>query len=70
MDQGLDVSVRWPELFAGVPTDVTAAVVQSYASDALEGGEPRRDDVADLVELRLGKIDRAEYSARGVRSGA
>lgn len=55
---------RWPELFAVLTTDQRRNVLQSLATSWHEGWTPNREDVADLVGLTTGEIDREEYHRR------
>ncbi|GAA2839260.1 antitoxin VbhA family protein [Kribbella solani] len=55
---------RWPELFEPLDDAQKQRVSDALANNRLEGWEPQRDDVADLVDCELGRIDVAEYVRR------
>jgi hypothetical protein len=55
---------RWPDLFEPLDDDQKQRVSDALSNNRLEGWEPRRDDVADLVDRELGRIDTAEYIRR------
>ena len=59
-----DIETRWPELFEGLSALDRRAVVQTLANGWHEGWVPNRPDVADLVDLTRGDIDRDEYRRR------
>ena len=69
MDEGFDVEVRWPEMFAQFNAMQRRAVVQSLAVDWHEGWVPNREDVENLTDEARGAIDREEYMRR-VREAA
>ncbi|MET9312933.1 MULTISPECIES: hypothetical protein [unclassified Kribbella] len=55
---------RWPELFEALDDDQKQRVSDALSNNRLEGWEPQRDDVADLVDREAGRIDTAEYIRR------
>lgn len=55
---------RWPELFESLDDDQKQRVSDALSNNRLEGWEPERDDVADLVDREAGRIDTAEYIRR------
>ena len=55
---------RWPELFESLDDDQKQRVSDALSNNRLEGWEPDRDDVADLVDREAGRIDTAEYIRR------
>jgi Antitoxin VbhA len=55
---------RWPELFEPLDDAQKQIISDVLANGRLEGWEPERDDVADLVDRELGRIDSAEYARR------
>lgn len=55
---------RWPELFEPLDDDQKQRVSDALSNNRLEGWEPQRDDVADLVDREAGRIDTAEYIRR------
>jgi len=55
---------RWPELFEPLDDEQKQRVSDALANNRLESWEPGRDDVADLVDRELGRIDTAEYIRR------
>lgn len=55
---------RWPELFEPLDDDQKQRVSDALSNNRLEGWEPERDDVADLVDREAGRIDTAEYIRR------
>lgn len=59
-----DIEQRWPELFTELNEQQRRSVVQSCAASWHEGWEPNREDVADLVGVMSGAIDRDEYTRR------
>jgi len=65
VDGTLDLEGTWPDLFDGLTVEQRETVTEVCANDWLEGWDPTRDDVADLVALTTGQIDGAEYIARG-----
>lgn len=56
----------WPELFDGLEHEVRSIVVASLANSALEGAEPSRDDIVDMIEYATGQITAAEYHRRTI----
>ncbi|MGW7681467.1 antitoxin VbhA family protein [Kribbella sp. NPDC054772] len=64
MADQLDVEERWPELFAPLDDVQRRAVLQSLANAWHEGWEPNREDVANLTDRALGRIDKDEYLRR------
>ncbi|GAB2562365.1 antitoxin VbhA family protein [Kribbella endophytica] len=66
---------QWPELFEPLDDAQKQRVSDVLASGRLDGWEPDREDVSDLVDRELGRIDAAEYIRRTIakvtgRSGA
>ncbi|WP_350279622.1 hypothetical protein [Kribbella sp. HUAS MG21] len=55
---------RWPDLFEPLDDEQKQHVSDALANNRLEGWEPGRDDVSDLVDRELGRIDTAEYIRR------
>jgi hypothetical protein len=55
---------RWPELFEPLDDEQKQRISDALANNRLEGWEPDRDDVADLIDRELGRIDAAEYVRR------
>jgi hypothetical protein len=55
---------RWPELFEQLDDEQKQRVSDALANNRLENWEPDRDDVSNLVERELGRIDTAEYIRR------
>jgi hypothetical protein len=55
---------QWPDLFDQLDDEQKQRVSDALANNRLEGWEPGRDDVADLVDRELGRIDTAEYIRR------
>ncbi|MEJ5946005.1 hypothetical protein WDZ17_11955 [Pseudokineococcus basanitobsidens] len=61
---------RFPEEFGRLDDEGRFGLTQSLATAHLEGWEPSRQDVADLVDLRLGVIDDEEYQRRSALSAS
>jgi len=61
----LRFSEQFPDLFAGLPAARVRAVEQTLANGRLEGWNPDRETVADLIDYTLGRLTRTEYVARG-----
>lgn len=61
-------STKWqqsyPELYAELTPAQQQALDQTLGSHALDGMEPDRDLVSDLVDWITGKIDEATYNER------
>lgn len=57
---------RWPDLFEPLDDQQKQRVSDALASGRLDGWEPERDDVADLIDQELGRIDSAEYLRRSI----
>lgn len=55
---------RWPELFARLDDEQKQHVSSALANGRLEGVEPTREDVADVVAETLGEISMQEYLRR------
>ncbi|MGW7682531.1 antitoxin VbhA family protein [Kribbella sp. NPDC054772] len=55
---------RWPDLFDQLDDDQKQRVSDALANNPVENWEPERDDVVDLVDRELGRIDTAEYIRR------
>ena len=58
-------AVRYPELFAGLTIDQKWSVHNTIATNEMEGWEPTRANVADLIALTRGTITLEEYVLRG-----
>ena len=56
---------QFPDLFAPLTADQVWAIEQTLANGRLEGWDPDRADVADLIDQALGRLTLAEYVARG-----
>ncbi|MEU5764043.1 hypothetical protein [Nocardia sp. NPDC047648] len=61
---------RFPDLYEPLDETQRHALDQTLASHALEGLQPDRDFVADLVALLTGAIDEHEYDQRSDRWAA
>ncbi|WP_324197972.1 hypothetical protein [Nocardia abscessus] len=61
---------RFPDLYAPLDDTQRHALDQTLSSQALEGLQPDRDSVADLVALLTGAIDEHEYDQRSDRWAA
>lgn len=55
---------RWPDLFEPLDDAQRQRLSDALAIGRLEGWEPDRDDVADLADRELGRIDAREYARR------
>ncbi|MEJ5914723.1 antitoxin VbhA family protein [Pseudokineococcus sp. 1T1Z-3] len=60
---------RFPEHFARLDDEGRFALTQTLADGYLEGWEPTSQEVANLVDVELGVIDRAEYMRRTLSAG-
>lgn len=58
---------RFPDLFAGLTDDQASGITNALANGYLEGWQPTREQVADLIAVELGQISEDEYFARGGR---
>jgi len=58
-------SQQHPDLFAPLTADQVWAIEQTLANGRLEGWDPDRSDVADLIDQALGRLTLTEYVARG-----
>jgi Antitoxin VbhA len=56
--------LRWPELFEPLDDAQREHISEVLAKGRLEGWDPGRDEVADLIDHELGRIDAAEYALR------
>lgn len=56
---------RYPDLFAELTIEQKWSVHNTIASNAMEGWEPTRDNVADLIALTRGAITLEEFVRRG-----
>ncbi len=54
----------WPEVFASLDAKTRAVVVGVLANHALEGMEPDRESVTNLVAYTGGAISEGEYDRR------
>lgn len=61
MDESLDVSEKWPELFGSLDEEQRHAVTQTFASSWHEGWMPDPEDVARLIDRVTGVLDHDEY---------
>jgi len=64
MAQHVRYSEQFPDLFAPLQASHVWAVEQTLANGRLEGWDPDRSDVADLIGYTLGQLTRTEYVAR------
>jgi hypothetical protein len=64
MAQHVRYSQQHTDLFAPLTADQVWAIEQTLANGRLEGWDPDRSDVADLIDYTLGKLTRAEYVSR------
>ncbi len=55
---------RWPELFAPLDDDQKRGVSQALANGRLEGWQPTRDEVADLIARERGLLSFEQYKQR------
>lgn len=58
-------SAQYPDLFALLSAELVWAVEQTLANGRLEGWNPDRCEVADLIDNMLGRLTLTEYVARG-----
>ena len=58
---------RWPDLFEPLTDEQKTAVSQTLANSRLEGDNPTRADVANLVDYAAGLVTFDQYMARGRR---
>jgi len=54
----------WPEVFASLDAKTRAVVVGVLANHALEGMEPDRESVTNLIAYTGGAISEGEYDRR------
>ncbi len=64
MAQHVRYCEQHPDLFAPLTATQVWAVEQTLANSRLEGWDPDRSEVADLIDYTLGKLTRAEYVSR------
>jgi len=55
---------QWPEVFASLDVKTWKAVVGVLANHALEGMEPDRESITNLVAYAGGAISEGEYDRR------
>ena len=55
---------RDPDLFAPLGADQVWAVEQALANGRLEGWQPTREEIADLIAGGLGRLSFEDYLAR------
>jgi len=55
---------QWPEVFASLDAKTRKAVVGVLANHALEGMEPDRESITNLVAYAGGAISEREYDRR------
>ena len=65
MTQEPEWAVRYPDLFAELTIEQKWSVHNTIASNEMEGWEPTRDNVADLIALTRGLITLEEFVRRG-----
>lgn len=58
-------SQQYPDLFAPLTADQVWAIEQTLANGRLEGWDPDRSDVADLIDQALGRLTLTQYVAGG-----
>jgi hypothetical protein len=58
---------RFPDLFGQLTAPQRRALSRTLSNHQLEGLQPDRTFVANLVAMRTGKIDAAEYRRRAQR---
>ena len=58
-------SQQYPDLFAPLTDAQVWAIEQTLANGRLEGWNPDRADVVDLIDKALGRLTLAEYVTRG-----
>lgn len=61
---GCDVVALWPDLFEGMPKADVEGYRQVFAVEYLNGWSPERAAVADLIDVRAGRINFPEYMVR------
>lgn len=64
MAQHIRYSVQHPDLFAPLSAAQVRAVEQTLANGRLEGWDPGRGDIADLIDYTLGGLTRTECVTR------
>ncbi len=65
MTQEPEWAVRYPDLFAELTIEQKWSVHNTIANNEMEGWEPTRDNVADLIALTRGLITLEEFVRRG-----
>ena len=56
---------RHPDLFAGLTDQQGARITEILANGRIEGWDPTREEIADLIAYDLGRISEEEYTRRG-----
>lgn len=57
----------YPELFAQLDDRQARALHNAISNNVLEGWKPTRDDIADQIDVILGRITDEELFARALR---
>ncbi|GAA1890441.1 hypothetical protein [Williamsia serinedens] len=57
----------YPELFAQLDDRQARALHNAISNNVLEGWKPTRDDIADQIDVILGRITDEELFARAIR---
>ena len=60
-------SEQYPELFAPLTKRQVFDVEQALANGRLEGWQPSREEIADLVDGALGRLSPEEHLQRALR---
>lgn len=55
---------RFPDLFDGLTDEQRRGITQTLANGHLEGWEPTREEISDLIDVDLGRISDEEYITR------
>lgn len=61
-----DLPDRYPELFEQLNNEQKRSITQTLASAWLEGYTHSREEVAQLIDLRLGRITFEEYKRKAL----
>ena len=64
MAEYFDLPERYPELFAQLNDKQKRGITQTLASAWLEGYTQSREEVAQLIDLELGRITFEEYKQK------
>jgi hypothetical protein len=56
---------RHPDLFVGLTEEANSRIAEILAEGRIEGWEPSREEIADLIAYDLGRISEEEYTRRG-----